>query len=232
MTKENNFNADERAACKVKIESPKRHPKMAADSSNFSSTEPFINTHSVNSSVTLATIIIPSSTPSSDLTANVTSPVNATTEQSNDADFSSQAAAILVFVGVMGVAILTVIVYIYTRRRRKLSYLPCTEGRKRRSSTTSFNNPLTTTDDSDVVPRDRELFSIGDQDGGDDGRHVGPRNPVPTDDDYFYDEIFERSAFVDERTNKSNKQLTVDDFDDDFDLPDLTFKPYTNFKTS
>ena len=103
-------------------------------------------------------------------------------------------------------------------------------GRKRHNSNTSFNNPLTTTDDTDlVVPRERELFSIGDQDGGSDGR-VRTRGRVVADDDYFYDEIFERSAFTDERTNQTNKQLTVEDFEDEFDIPDLIFRPPTTFK--
>ena len=102
--------------------------------------------------------------------------------------------------------------------------------RKRNSSTIS-HNPLTTDDSDLVVPQDRELFSIGDQDGGEDGR-IRSRTRADADDDYFYDEIFERSAFVDEQTNKTNKQLTVEDFDDEFDIPDLIFKPAARFKTN
>ena len=70
------------------------------------------------------------------------------------------------------------------------------------------------------------MFSIGDQDGGSDGR-VRTRGRVVADDDYFYDEIFERSAFTDERTNQTK---TVEDFEDEFDIPDLTFRPPTTFK--
>lgn len=188
-----------------------------------------------NFSVTSPTTIVVSSNHCLDLTTDAAGSVNGTTEHVKGTILSSHAAAIAVFVGVMVVAILVVIVFIYLRRKKNLSHLPfpcdkcCMQGRKRRSSTTSFNNPLTATDDDLVVPRDRELFSIGDQDGGQDGR-VRSRPRVEPEDDYFYDEIFERSAFVDERTNKSNKQLTVEDFDDDFDIPDLTFKPPTTFK--
>jgi len=72
--------------------------------------------------------------------------------------------------------------------------------------------------------QERELFSIGDQDGGSDGRPK-TRSRRGTEDDYFYDEIFERSAFVDERTNKSNQRLTIESEDDDeLDIPDLIFK--------
>lgn len=190
-----------------------------------------------NFSDTSPTTLMVSSNHSLDLSTDAAGSVNGTTEhvKVSGTILSSHAAAIAVFVGVIVVAILVVIVFIYLRRRRNLSYLPfpcdkcCMQGRKRRSSTTSFNNPLTATDDDLVVPRDRELFSIGDQDGGQDGRDRS-RARVETEDDYFYDEIFERSAFVDERTNKSNKQLTVEDFDDDFDIPNLTFKPPTTFK--
>lgn len=162
---------------------------------------------------------------------------NVTTEHITGGILSSHTAAIAVFVVVMGVAILGLMVFIHYRRKRKLSYLPfpcekcCMPRRKRHGSTASFNNPLTAADGNDPnEPREREMFSIEDQDGGSDGR-IRPRARVNAEDDYFYDEIFERSEFVDERTNKSNKQLTVDDFEDEFDIPDLIFKPPT-FKTA
>ena len=37
---------------------------------------------------------------------------------------------------------------------------------------------------------------------------------------------------MDEQTNKSNTNLTVDDFDDEFDIPDLDFRSPSNFKAS
>jgi hypothetical protein len=50
-----------------------------------------------------------------------------------------------------------------------------------------------------------------------------------TEDDYFYDEIFGPSAFVDETTNRANTYLSVADDDDDdilrgLNVPDLVFK--------
>lgn len=106
--------------------------------------------------------------------------------------------------------------------------------RKRRSSTSS-HGPLTPDDATFVTitesPRERELFSIEDKDGGQNGRPFSSRKQS-TDDDYFYDEIFEKSAFVDAATNRANKRLTVDDDADDDDeltVPDLVFKTPTKF---
>lgn len=102
--------------------------------------------------------------------------------------------------------------------------------RKRRSSTSS-QGPLTHDDTtfvhvSDPPRQERELFSIGDQDGGDDGRPT-PRHRRGTEDDYFYDEIFEKSAFVDETTNRANTHLTVEDEMSELNIPDLVFKKPT-----
>ncbi|WAR28388.1 hypothetical protein MAR_014092 [Mya arenaria] len=82
--------------------------------------------------------------------------------------------------------------------------------------------------------QDRELFSIGDGDGVEDGRpDARRRSRRGTEDEFFYDEIFEHSAFVDETTNRANKQLTVkdDDFErmlDELEVPDLEFKRPTS----
>lgn len=57
--------------------------------------------------------------------------------------------------------------------------------------------------------------------------HIEIVTDEPTDD-YFYDEVFERSAFVDPATNRSLKQLySISDEPDTTELPDLLFK-YTN----
>ena len=111
------------------------------------------------------------------------------------------------------------------------SFIP---GRRRRRSSTSSRGPLTQDDAtfvniSDPPRPDRELFSIGDQDGGQDGRQRSMQRRG-TEDDYFYDEIFGQSAFVDETTNRANTYLSVADDDDDDDIlgglniPDLIFK--------
>lgn len=103
---------------------------------------------------------------------------------------------------------------------------------RKRSASTSSQAQLTQDDATFVAPsgprQERELFSIADQDGGDDGRPP-QRGRRSTEDDYFYDEIFERSAFVDESTNRANKHLTIEQDDDDEELgnmnvPDLVFK--------
>ncbi|XP_045201523.2 mucin-5AC-like [Mercenaria mercenaria] len=121
-------------------------------------------------------------------------------------------------------------------KMKKKGNLPCQSckvclPRRRRRSSTSSRGPLTQ-DDATFVnitdpPRsERELFSIGEQDGGQDGRPSSMQRRG-TEDDYFYDEIFGTSAFVDETTNRANTHLTVDDDDDDLgglNIPDLVFK--------
>ncbi|XP_060579074.1 uncharacterized protein LOC132736040 [Ruditapes philippinarum] len=109
----------------------------------------------------------------------------------------------------------------------------CLPGRRRRLSSTSSRGPLTQDDAtfvniSDPPRQERELFSIGDQDGGQDGRQRSMQRRG-TEDDYFYDEIFGQSAFVDETTNRANTYLSVADDDDDdilsgLNVPDLVFK--------
>jgi len=93
--------------------------------------------------------------------------------------------------------------------------------RRRRNSTNASHHPLQADDNSShgtPIPNHRNLFSITDE--PDDSN-----NPQGNDDGYFYDEIFERSAFVDERTNKSLQNLcSVSTADDDDELPDLLFK--------
>ncbi|XP_060579073.1 uncharacterized protein LOC132736039 [Ruditapes philippinarum] len=109
----------------------------------------------------------------------------------------------------------------------------CLHERRRRRSSTSSRGPLTQDDAtfvniSDPPRQERELFSIGDQDGGQDGRQRSLQRRG-TEDDYFYDEIFGQSAFVDETTNRANTYLSVADDDDDdilsgLNVPDLVFK--------
>lgn len=64
---------------------------------------------------------------------------------------------------------------------------------------------------------ERELFSIGDHDDIDTG--MGGAAP---DDGYFFDEIYEKSAFVDENTNTSIKELKIPSESDN--VPDLLFR--------
>lgn len=86
--------------------------------------------------------------------------------------------------------------------------------RRRRASTS--HHPLEPDDTGSVdlpEPRiERQLFSIGDND---DQENTGGY------DDYFYDEIFGHSAFVDERTNTSLKKLYTVQSED---VPDLLFR--------
>ena len=82
-------------------------------------------------------------------------------------------------------------------------------------------------------PLERELFSIGDQDGGNDGRPLPQRRRESLDvhagdDGYFYDEIFDRSEFTDQSTSQANKQLISEQEERDIlkelGIPDLIFK--------
>lgn len=131
--------------------------------------------------------------------------------------------------------------------------------RPRGSSTTSFE-PLTNEESrvSNMPEKNcaKELFSVRDQNGEGKGqprsrlRHGTLQEPDggyegqqsfwnAPQDDYFYDEIFDRSAFVDVTTNRANKDLTLltenDYFDDenvpdlgDANVPDLVFKASTS----
>jgi len=103
-----------------------------------------------------------------------------------------------------------------------------------------MTNPLAETDPTFVVGlpkpgQERELFSIGDQDGGQDGRRPPQaRSRRDTEDDFFYDEVFERSAFVDENTRRANQNLTLDNDDfermlDEYEVPDLDLKKPSKF---
>ncbi|KAK3094585.1 hypothetical protein FSP39_003665 [Pinctada imbricata] len=81
----------------------------------------------------------------------------------------------------------------------------------RKQSMMTGNHQRLRNADSDSIdlppPRtERELFSIGDTDDLDMRTGAGP------DDGYFYDEIYERSAFVDELTNTSLKELKTSNF--------------------
>lgn len=103
----------------------------------------------------------------------------------------------------------------------------------KRTSSISSRGPLTENDATFVVesqeppPQERELFSIGDQDGGEDGRPSSLRRRG-TEDEFFYDEIFERSEFTDESTSRANKQLISEqeerDILEELGIPDLEFK--------
>lgn len=64
---------------------------------------------------------------------------------------------------------------------------------------------------------ERELFSIGDHDDID--TRLGGAAPS---DDYFFDEIYEKSAFVDETTHSSIKDLKLVSERDN--VPDLLFR--------
>lgn len=86
-------------------------------------------------------------------------------------------------------------------------------------STSSSHHPLDPDDVEDLPPprTERELFSIGDHDDID--TRLGGAAPS---DDYFFDEIYEKSAFVDETTNSSIKELKLESERDN--VPDLLFR--------
>lgn len=86
-------------------------------------------------------------------------------------------------------------------------------------STSSSHHPLDPDDVEDLPPprTERELFSIGDHDDID--TRLGGAAPS---DDYFFDEIYEKSAFVDETTHSSIKDLKLESERDN--VPDLLFR--------
>ncbi|KAH3804148.1 uncharacterized protein LOC127836243 [Dreissena polymorpha] len=138
--------------------------------------------------------------------------------------------AVLCAIG--GIAFL--LAYLY--KKGKLSCATCRNYVRIRKRTLSISstgqsagNDATFVTDPTRPNQERQLFSIGDQDGGDDGRpNTNLRRRLPTEDEFFYDEVFEKSAFVDERTQRANKQLVSDDdFErmlDELEVPDLDFK--------
>lgn len=169
-----------------------------------------------------------------DLLTNSSVIYNNTTANNKDGSRLPFVTTIVIFLGVLLVILAGTLILLYWRKKgmrcpRFKVYIPI---RKRHSSTSSIG-PLTRDDPTFVTvtePRqERELFSIGDQDGGDDGRPAMKRRNTENDD-YFYDEIFEKSEFVDKATNRANKHLTVEDEDDeDLNVPDLVFKKPSQF---
>lgn len=87
-------------------------------------------------------------------------------------------------------------------------------------TTSSSHHPLDPDDVEEDLPpprTERELFSIGDHDDID--TRLGGAAPS---DDYFFDEIYEKSAFVDETTHSSIKDLKLESERDN--VPDLLFR--------
>ncbi|XP_052784918.1 uncharacterized protein LOC128220527 [Mya arenaria] len=149
--------------------------------------------------------------------------------------------AIAIFVVVLVVLVGLVLLYAFLYKKGWISCATCKNYVRIRKRTLSISStgPLADNDPTFVVGlpkpgQDRELFSIGDGDGVEDGRpDARRRSRRGTEDEFFYDEIFEHSAFVDETTNRANKQLTVkdDDFErmlDELEVPDLEFKRPTS----
>ncbi|KAL3846911.1 hypothetical protein ACJMK2_017859 [Sinanodonta woodiana] len=150
--------------------------------------------------------------------------------------------------GVATLVVLTGIIIYCLRKRGKLKC--CDDGiekciqkhRKRKKPMKSFNasNDCLTNDEEDDDKIDscsgqtletlnapklaRELFSIEDHDNDVSRRRQRRHSDDTADDGYFYDEIFETSAFVDERTNRSIKNLTEEgEFEED-SIPDMIFR--------
>nr|XP_022288856.1 uncharacterized protein LOC111100966 [Crassostrea virginica] len=121
---------------------------------------------------------------------------------------------LIAFIGII------ILLYILLKKFRYSNwFLRLTNLTRRRSSTTGSHHPLEPDDVEDLPPprTERELFSIGDHDDIDTG--MGGAAP---DDGYFFDEIYEKSAFVDENTNTSIKELKIPSESDN--VPDLLFR--------
>lgn len=104
-------------------------------------------------------------------------------------------------------------IYFYRTKRWFRSFEFWKRPRRRRLSSGSSHRPLDEEGTSIDIPgsrREPNLFSIDDEDGD------GTR-----DDGYFYDEVFEKSAFVDAQTNAALKELYTTNDDE---LPELNFK--------
>lgn len=148
----------------------------------------------------------------------------------------SKGIALAIFFITLSLIIIGCAFLYYLKKKRNFSCKRCDckicLPKRRRRGSTSSRGPLTQDDATfvhitDSFPRqERELFSISDQDGGDDGRQ-NSRQRRGTEDDYFYDEIFEKSAFVDETTNRANTHLTVEENLSELTIPDLVFKKPT-----
>ncbi|XP_062566039.1 uncharacterized protein LOC134228407 [Saccostrea cucullata] len=127
---------------------------------------------------------------------------------------------IIIVICIVAAIALSVLIYtLYKKLRYSKSCVRLKNLTRRRSSTTGSHHPLEPDEVEDLPPprTERELFSIGDNDDID--TRLGGAAP---DDGYFFDEIYEKSAFVDEVTNSSLKELRIPTENDN--VPDLLFR--------
>ncbi|OWF49082.1 hypothetical protein KP79_PYT20658 [Mizuhopecten yessoensis] len=130
-----------------------------------------------------------------------------------DDDSKSEGLTIgLTVVGVL-VFILAAIGCTYMYRTKRMFRMCDFWNRKRRRRLSSGSSQRALEDDGTSIDipgsrREANLFSIDDEEPNRDN-----------DDGYFYDEVFERSAFVDAKTNAALKELYVTG-----EVPDLDFK--------
>ncbi|XP_061171397.1 uncharacterized protein LOC133180946 [Saccostrea echinata] len=126
---------------------------------------------------------------------------------------------IIIVICIVAVIALLVLMYtLYKKLRYSKSCVRLKNLTRRRSSTTGSHHPLEPDEVEDLPPprTERELFSIGDHDD------IDTRLGGAPDDGYFFDEIYEKSAFVDEVTNSSLKELRIPTESDN--VPDLLFR--------
>ncbi|XP_060063989.1 uncharacterized protein LOC132544415 [Ylistrum balloti] len=162
-------------------------------------------------------VATPHATNISDITTSL--PFNNTTSHMGGLPGNSKSSGVLlaIFLSVLALLgiILTAIGCTYMYRSKRLSRI-CdywNRQRRRRLSSASSQHALDYDGTSIDVPghrREANLFSIDDEE---------PNRE--NDDGYFYDEVFERSAFVDAKTNAALKELYVNPEDE---LPDLSLR--------
>ncbi|XP_067668445.1 uncharacterized protein [Haliotis asinina] len=114
-----------------------------------------------------------------------------------------------------------VLVLYYLHKTGRLKWFTA-RGRPRRSSTSSSRRPLEPddTESVDAMPRapESDMFAISDDH---DPYHDRDNDREQAEDGYYYDEVFGSSAFEDETTKASNKELFSASSDE---VPDLLLR--------
>lgn len=122
-----------------------------------------------------------------------------------------------VVIAILGLVVVVIVTmgctYLYRSKRMARICDFWNRQRRRRLSSGSSQRALDDDGTSIDIPgnrREANLFSIDDEEPN-----------QPNEDGYFYDEVFERSAFVDAKTNAALKELYLNTEDD---LPDLSLR--------
>nr|XP_011431543.2 uncharacterized protein LOC105331156 [Crassostrea gigas] len=161
-----------------------------------------------------------SSTPLPQTTQHVSSATNNTARVHSGGLPKDELEIIIIVICLIALIALILLIYVTFKKFRNSKLCLRLTQFTRVRTTSSSHHPLDPDDVEEDLPpprTERELFSIGDHDDID--TRLGGAAPS---DDYFFDEIYEKSAFVDETTHSSIKDLKLESERDN--VPDLLFR--------